>query len=70
MLTFLSYIKHLITGVSITEDPKMSSFIFKKMHREHNILENLLVLTSWILYVLLPSDYNILIFITGYYFQI
>lgn len=36
MLTFLSYITHLITGVFITEDPKMSSLhLKKKMHREH-----------------------------------
>lgn len=30
MLTFLSYIKHLITGICITEDPKMSSLHLKK----------------------------------------
>lgn len=30
MLTVLSYIKHLITGVCITEDPKMSSLHLKK----------------------------------------
>lgn len=50
MLTFLSYIKHLITGICIIEDAKMSSLHFKKMHRQHNILLNLLVITSWILY--------------------
>lgn len=30
MLTFLSYMKHLITGICITEDPKMSSLHLKK----------------------------------------
>lgn len=68
MFIFLSYIKYFIIGVSIIEDFKMLSFIFKKMYREYNILENLLVFIFWILYVLFFLDCNILIFIIGYYF--
>lgn len=58
MLTFLSYIKHLITGVFITEDPKMSSLHFLKKCIE-NISENLLVYFLDItIYRLFPSDYE------------
>lgn len=59
MLTFLSYITHLITGVFITEDPKMSSLHLKKKCIE-NISENLLVHFLDIrIYRLFPSDYKL-----------
>lgn len=58
MLTFLSYIKHLITGVFITEDLKRQVYIFFKKCIE-NISENLLVYFLDIrIYMLFPSDYE------------